>query len=261
MHGTYIGNGKMLVNLAYNGMLTISSEDQSIMPILVTTGMFEVPLTKYFMKNVKAGDTVVDIGTNVGYFTLLAAKLVGVQGCVIGYEANPQMYTFVQNNIAMNWVTDQVKLFNKAVYSKKTEITFQLSENFHAYSSISDRPVIDNVNDSFTSISVPAVDLDSELGSMDKIDLLKIDIEGGEYQALLGMMDLIKQKKIKRISFEWNKPMLGEEAEPFKLLLSEMLNLHGGRLYFLNEDGDALPTTIKEITSLEFYPFALLHFN
>lgn len=260
MNGTYIGNNKMLVKLAYNGYLTISSKDLSIMPTLVTTGMFEVPLTKYFISIIKQGFTVVDVGTNVGYFTILASKLVGSEGKVIGFEANAELVANVKDNLAMNWLTENTTIVNKAVYSENTVLQFLSSERFHAYSSIHEKPKDGNVLDSYSSGNVDAVSLDSELHDIEQIDLLKIDIEGGEYHAFLGMMGLIENKKIKRISFEWNRPMLGEDVQPFLLLISDLLNRLGGRLFFLDAEGNPVPTTLKEISSTEFYPFALLEF-
>ncbi|MUG47156.1 FkbM family methyltransferase [Paenibacillus woosongensis] len=260
MFGTYIGNDKMLVKLAYNGFLTISSKDLSLMPTLVLTGMFEVPLTKYFLTNIKPGQTVVDVGTNVGYFTVLASKLVGNQGSVIGFEANPELVLNVKDNLAMNWLTENVKIINKAVYSKNTKIKFHISEKFHGYSSIHEKPEDENLIDSYTANEVTAVSLDSELYDIEQIDLLKIDIEGGEYQAFQGMMGLIEKKKIKKITFEWNKPMLGDETESFLMLISDLQNRLGGRLYLIDQEGNPVPTTLKEISSVDFYPFALIEF-
>ncbi|MFB5679274.1 FkbM family methyltransferase [Paenibacillus terreus] len=261
MHGTYIGDHKMLISLGYGGWITVSSQDYSLMPVLVTTGYFEYPLTNYFLKYIKAGDTVVDIGANIGYFTLLAARQVGTQGKVIGYEANPEMLPILRDNLAMNWVTDQVTLSNKAIYSENKNLEIQISERFPCYSSINERPEDNNVVDRYKKISIPGVTLDSELMDMDRIDLVKIDIEGGEYQAFLGMRGLIKQGKIKNISFEWNRPMLGEECEPFIQLLNLILHHHGGRLYVLSTEGDPVPVKLQEIISKDFYPFALIQFN
>ncbi|MGG1877319.1 FkbM family methyltransferase [Paenibacillus cisolokensis] len=261
MFGTYIGDNRMLIKLAYGGYLTISSKDLSIMPTLVTTGIFEVPLTKYFISTIKPGFTVVDVGTNVGYFTLLASKLVGTEGRVIGFEANSELVGTVKDNLAMNWLTENTTIINKAVYSENKQLEFLNSERFHAYSSIHEKPSDDNLLDTYTSVVIDAVALDEELKDINSIDLLKIDIEGGEYNAFLGMMKLIEQKKIKRITFEWNSPMLGERAQPFLLILSDLLNRLGGRLYFLNSEGNPVPTTLKDISSVEFYPFALIEFS
>lgn len=54
--------------------------------------------------------------------------------------------------------------------------------------------------------------------------------------------------------------MLGEDVQPFLLLISDLLNRLGGRLFFLDAEGNPVPTTLKEISSTEFYPFALLEF-
>jgi predicted methyltransferase len=59
------------------------------MPALTTWGAIEPPLTKFFASSLKPGHTIVDVGTNVGYFTVLAAKIIGTEGRVIAFEANP----------------------------------------------------------------------------------------------------------------------------------------------------------------------------
>ncbi|GAB6462435.1 hypothetical protein bcgnr5371_19560 [Bacillus cereus] len=260
MFGTYIGNNKMLVKLAYNGTLSISSDDLSLMPSLVTSGSIEVPLTKFFINQIKPGQTIIDIGTNVGYFTILAAMLVGNEGKIFGFEANPTVYEFLKDNISMNWLTKQTTLYNKAVYSKNTNLNFHSSHKFHGDSSIHMRAEDENVSDFYTTISVEAIALDDQFSNLNQIDLIKIDIEGGEYQAFLGMMNLIKQKKIKQIIFEWNKKMLGDEHIKFISLLNELHEKYSGSFYILDQDGNPTPTTVDTITSIEFYPFTLIKF-
>ncbi|MCA1320521.1 FkbM family methyltransferase [Bacillus tianshenii] len=256
MFGTYIGNNKMLVKLAYEGMLMVSADDLSLMPSLVTNGYIEYPLTNYFINEVKSGDTVVDIGTNVGYFTLLAGKLVGNQGKVIGFEANTNVFSLLEDNIAMNWLTEQIAVYNKAVYSENTTLKLKISNKFQGDSTLKKNSLLNDADNIL--LNVEAISLDSELNHLKQIDVLKIDIEGGEYHAFLGMMDMIKLKKIKRIVFEWNKKMLGDEVEPFAELLKEILYSYDGLLYTLNNKGEPLPTTIETLTSIDFYPFALI---
>lgn len=260
MFGTYIGNNKMLVKVVYNGMLTISATDLSLMPSLVTNGYIEMPLTKFFINNVKPGCTVVDIGTNVGYFTILAGMLVGNKGKVYGYEANVNVFHLLQDNVSMNWLTQQIQIQNKAIYSKNTNLEFNVSTIFQGDSSINNNSMNDLIDNSFTTVNVEAVSLDKELRNIKSIDLLKIDIEGGEYHAFLGMLEVIEQKKIKKVIFEWNKKMLGEDAGPFADLLKDILYKYDGLIYKLGKEGEALPTTVDYITSSDFYPFALIEF-
>lgn len=261
MFGTYIGNDKMLIKTAYNGMLTISSKDLSLMPSLVTNGVIEAPLTKFFINSIKSGQTVVDIGANIGYYTVLAGKLVGNQGKVIGYEANPEIFPLLKDNISMNWLNQQTKLQNKAIYSKESTIKFYTSSKFQGDSSINLSTTNEMNSGKYLSINVEAVSLNKELQNIDSIDLLKIDIEGGEYHAFLGMMELIEQKKIKRIIFEWNKTMLGDDAENFVEVIREILYNNDGLIYTLDQEGQPSPTFLDLITSTDFYPFAMIEFN
>lgn len=261
MHGTYIGNNKMLINLGYGGYLTISSQDLSLMPTLVSTGVFEVPLTNYYINTVKPGYTIVDIGANVGYFTLLAAKLVGDQGKVIAYEANAELANYVKDNLAMNWLTEKVSVINKAIYSSDQLLEFKISSRFHGYSSIYDRPQDENLLDSPTVSKVEAVALDSELADYEgTIDLVKIDIEGGEYHAFKGMLSLIRSKKIKRISFEWNRPMLGADTNSLLELINDLLNNYGAYLFYLDGYGNPIPAKLDDVAKIDFVPFVIIEF-
>lgn len=261
MHGTYIGNNKMLINLGYGGYLTISSRDLSIMPTLVSTGVFEVPLTKYYINNIKSGHTIVDIGANVGYFTLLAAKLVGEQGKVIAYEANAELANNIKDNLAMNWITENVSVINKAVYSCNQILEFKTSSKFHAYSSIYDKPKDENLLDTYTASNIEAVALDNEFANHEgAIDLLKIDIEGGEYHAFKGMLSLLKSKQVKRISFEWNKPMLGTDADLLLKLIEDLQNHYGAYLFYLDSDGNPIPAKLDDVAKFDFVPFVIIEF-
>ncbi|WP_255255787.1 hypothetical protein [Priestia megaterium] len=71
MNGVYIGNNKMLVSVNWKAQLIVPSNDLSLTPFLLTSGYIELPLTNFSRKNLRPGDTVIDIGANVGYFSVL----------------------------------------------------------------------------------------------------------------------------------------------------------------------------------------------
>ena len=124
MRGVYIGNNKMLISTIWGGKLIASSNDRSLMPELVIHGFYEIALTKYFLKNIKPGDTVIDVGANLGYFTVLAGYLVGSNGKVVAYEAVKENCDLIQENISLNYINDRVEIRNKAVYSQNKTISF-----------------------------------------------------------------------------------------------------------------------------------------
>lgn len=260
MHGTYIGNNKMLIHTLYGVNLVMPSTDRGLMPLLVANGGYEMPLTKYCLDQLKPGNVFVDVGANVGYFTLLAALKVGGNGAVYSFEASPTVFKNLKENVLMNWLDKQVKLINKAAYSHAATMKFHDSIITSGVSSLNISPEYLADPSDFEIIEVEAVRLEDELQAVDTIDMLKLDIEGSEYRALLGMMSLIRQNKIKQIVFEWNKPLLGAEADVFLSLLSQIQMEMKCIYYTLNSDGKPALLDIELLHGVEFYPFVLIRF-
>ncbi|MEV6923090.1 FkbM family methyltransferase [Dactylosporangium sp. NPDC051485] len=262
MHGTYIGNDRMLIELAYGGMLVVPSDDYSLMPSLATRGAIEPPLTNYFTAAVHPGQTVVDVGANVGYFTVLAARRVGAGGRVVAFEANPATAGLLRDNLSLNWLTEHnIEVRTEAAYSENGSIGFHASSRFVGDSSIQQRPEHEHRLDDITTIQVPAVRLDDALADLPRIDLLKIDIEGGEFRAFQGMMGLIRARRIGRIVFEWNAVMLGADRAPFAEMLRVIRDECGGGFYALDQGGRPAPLAIDQLEQVPFYPFALIDFS
>ncbi|MBI1180512.1 MAG: FkbM family methyltransferase [Alphaproteobacteria bacterium] len=65
-------------------------------------GVWEPNLTAFFRRTLRPGDTVVDVGANIGYFSLLAARLVGPSGAVHAVEASPAIADLLERNVALN---------------------------------------------------------------------------------------------------------------------------------------------------------------
>jgi FkbM family methyltransferase len=80
-------------------------------------GVWEPVLTDWISRSLKPGDTFIDVGANVGYFTLLAAKLVGKSGHVVAIEALPEIYQTLKQNLARNGAAT-VRAVNAAAWDK-----------------------------------------------------------------------------------------------------------------------------------------------
>ena len=176
----------------------------------------EESTTALFCKIVKEGDVVVDLGANIGYFTLLAAKLVGKKGKVYAFEPEPRNYQYLIRNIQLNGY-DNVVALQKAVADKPGKIklficpydtghhTIQKYDGIQAY-----RP--DFVDEKKEFVEVDQVCLDDFFKNITtKINVIKMDVEGAEMLALAGMEQLIRENK--------NLIML---IEFFPLLIKEM---------------------------------------
>ena len=108
--------GIILITCQENKMY-LNTEDTGLSPSLLIRRIYEPYETELFKKLIKSGMVVVDIGANIGYYTLLAAKLVGNNGRVYAFEPEPTNYRFLIKNIELNRYKN-IKLIQKAVSDK-----------------------------------------------------------------------------------------------------------------------------------------------
>jgi FkbM family methyltransferase len=84
-------------------------------------GVWEPEITEIVRERLRPGDTFIDLGANVGYYTLLGARLIGPRGRVVGIEPSPSLFELLQVNLARNDVRN-VRLVQKAVAPEPGEI-------------------------------------------------------------------------------------------------------------------------------------------
>ena len=99
------------------------SNDLSVMPDLVIDGAFDIALTNFILRHIKEGSTVIDVGSHIGYTTILLGRRVGNNGKVFAYEASPRNYDCAVENVRMNYLP-HVQLFQLAVYKKEAALPF-----------------------------------------------------------------------------------------------------------------------------------------
>lgn len=261
MNGTYIGNDRMLIRTQWGGILVASASDLSLMPSLVLTGVFDRGLTKFFMTHLKPGHIVFDVGANLGYFSVLASYLVGDTGKIVSYEANDKVFGLLEENASLNGLFTKGEIHNKAIYSKKDVLEFNVSEKLMGNSSIfaPDQAYDDMFKiDTFKKVKVEAEPLDIYVNQYECIDLIKIDIEGGEYHAFLGMEQLLEQKKVRNITFELNKLRMKENWDDMHRLLEKYENEKGFVYYTIDHEGKTHLTTLEELFKQEFVENVLI---
>jgi FkbM family methyltransferase len=161
---------------------------------LITKGIYEPRTSLLFSKVVKEGDVVVDFGAHIGYYTLLASKIVGKSGRVYSFEPEPENYKILLKNLKLNNALNVFPL-QKAVSNKKGFLKLYLDENDSGrHTIIPDK--------SKKSIVVECVVPDEFF--KEKIDVIKMDVEGAEYLVLLGMTRLINENKDIKIFVEFS---------------------------------------------------------
>lgn len=148
---------------------------------------YEPYQTNLAAKYIKTGDTVLDLGANIGYYTLLFAKLVGSTGMVYAFEPEKTNFDVLLKNCALNGYQNVVAE-NKAISDTNTPLTFYLSKD----NSGDNRLFGDETSEK--AVSVPAVKLDDYFSNANlPINFIKMDIQGAEGRAFQGMKTLMSK--------------------------------------------------------------------
>jgi FkbM family methyltransferase len=157
-------------------------------------GKYEEKELRFLENSLRAGDVFVDIGANIGLFSLVASGFVKEAGKVYAFEPFSSNFTRLVNHISQNDITNIVaeKL---AITSDKSSISLKGFNDGLNSGMISEFYAGDNMEEtvSSTSETVPATSLDNYKGLhiSQPIRFIKMDIEGGEYNALQGMQSIL----------------------------------------------------------------------
>lgn len=205
IHGTVWRKWLQPDHVEINGLrLYLPARDEGVSDSLRFEKSWEPEVTAAFHQVIRTGMTVVDVGANIGYHALLAARLAGPGGRVAAFEPDLDNIVLLNRNIAFN------RCGNITVYPYAVGANLQ-------YARISLCP--SNTGAHSTAIShgpegearrVVMVSLDEFLEPELHPDVLKIDIEGGELAALEGMKGLLRGKKLKTIFIECHPQILAQ---------------------------------------------------
>lgn len=138
---------------------------------------------------VEEGDVVFDIGANFGYYTIMAARAVGLGGCVHAFEPNQKAYDLLRDNVSLNDVQNSVKCYFTCLGDADGVTDFYLTEesSFSGLNATGRSNLIDKVQ-------VPIARLDTFVAKnkVTRVAALKIDVEGYEFAVLEGAINTIK---------------------------------------------------------------------
>jgi len=136
-------------------------------------------------KHLPLGGVFVDVGANIGYFSLLAASLLGPAGKVIAFEPIPDLCKQINKSILENNF-DTIDVRNCALGKSVGQERLGMYQH-----NIGGSALHATAADSY--IDVPLRMLDSELQTLVRLDVMKIDVEGFEYQVLQGGVEILKK--------------------------------------------------------------------
>ena len=156
---------------------------------LLLLGDLEVPVQEALRRTVTPGATIWDLGANIGFFALLAARLTGPSGRVLAFEPVPEVARLARAAAARNELSDRVEVRAIAVGATEGTASLHVVEE-SSWSHLASRG---RHPDTVATIDVPIVTLDSlVLGGEPAPDVIKVDVEGAEVDVLRGASVLLR---------------------------------------------------------------------
>lgn len=181
-------------------------------------GFYDLDLTRRIAERARKGGLLVDVGANMGYFSLLWAGS-SPKARAIAFEVAPRNLRLIENNVDRNGLGQQVTLIPKAASKQSGPATFLCGPAAQTgWGGLSTAARTDE------AIIVPAVRIDEHLGDS-TIDVLKIDVEGADTWVLFGCEKLLQAKRIGAIYFEQNTTrmaQLGIRSDDARTFLGDM---------------------------------------
>ena len=187
----------------------------------------------------KPGGVFVDIGAHIGKHAIAVSKIVGDKGLVVAIEAIPANFGALKKNIELNKLRN-VAAFNFAAWKEKGALQFRVG-------STSANANISRYNYGYGTVEVQAERPDKLLLdelNLGRVDWIKIDVEGAEYEALLGLEETIGKFKPKLFVEVWSQNMGKVKA---------LLKRHGYKIVRFSEFGEANAQFYVEVLCVSGY--------
>ena len=192
-------------------------------------GTYEELEAKIMEEKITAGSIVVDVGANIGLHTLNMARIVGNTGQVFAFEPDPSNFEILRKNVKINNYQNII-LEEKAVGDKHGRVTLYQSDQ------PGNHRLFPQTKQAKGEVEVELTSLDKyfiDSNLAEKINFIKIDVEGLEFSVLNGMKNILKNNKKIKILFEFMPDIMEVGFAPIEVL--NLLTSIGFKLYCIDE--------------------------
>lgn len=255
MTATYVGHGRVLVETAFGHLMLIDGADTSIAPHLIRDGLFDRDVTLALDALVQPGMVCLDVGANFGTYSLIAADNIGPEGRLVAVEPSERLSDLLFENLAMNGFAERCDVLRCAAGPEATTVTLhEFSKRRGGNTLLSHVAEIARTRfgETITTSEVPCRTIDEIVASLalDRVDLIKIDVEGYEREVLNGARTVFDSFR-PRLFIEWHNAFFeGQPDTPRALyrLLYEHLNY---TLHRVVADGALIETGFDDLLARE----------
>jgi len=240
----YLGGTRAITRTKYGARLFFDTRDLSVGIPLAMDGDYEPNLNPWMIGLLRPGDVAVDVGANIGFYTVHFAARVGPAGHVHAFECNPELLELLRDSLEINYLNDRCTIHPVAASDEIGEIVFhQPSKHLGSGSLVGD----ELANDTFTALAVPATTLDAVFtGGEGAVRLLHIDTESSEPKVIAGAHAFIERQRDMIVVLE----VLGQNFRDRRddTLRQALEYLHEtGRLLCVLDDGKPVQITVEQL--------------
>ncbi|MEU7229200.1 FkbM family methyltransferase [Streptomyces chrestomyceticus] len=215
------------------GATFVTDTQDLIQRYIYLFGVWEPHLTRWLERRLRPGDVFVDVGANIGYYSLLASRLVGEKGTVVALEASPDFHRVLRKQVAINGC-ENVRAVNAAISDREEMLTFILASS-HNMGANSIVPYAGEAESTFEVAAQPLSDVLSA-DELARARVIKIDVEGAEGSVVRGLVPLLDQlRSDAELAIEVTPQRMLELGESAEELLGA-LRAHGFHMYRLPND-------------------------
>ena len=238
----YLGDHRALTQLATGEPFFVHTGDRAIAPWIILGGIWETFVDNVLMALLQPGDTFVDVGANMGYYSIKAGTRVGPGGRVFAFEPNPELFLILVENIDVNGFNGRAIPFNVAAGAATGHalINFSYANMGGGYVSLPALPPPGLTRG--TRVGVEPID--ALLPADTVVDVFKLDAEGYEPLVFQGMQQLLARSPHASIVTELSINQWELHGEAFTQLEQFAA---GRRLFTISHDGALHPTPIERL--------------
>lgn len=227
----YCGDHTALARVLGRYKMYVDTRDTGIAAHLMLDGFWEMWVTEAMLRAVRRGSTVIDVGANLGFFTLLLADLTGHEGRVLSFEPNDGLAGRLGSSIEINGFAGFTTLHRCALGAGEGRVSLEVETRSPGGGRVRE--------DDAGSVAIRR--LDSFPDALDA-EFIKIDVEGHEQQVWRGMTGILARGNPLTVFMEFT---VGRYPDPAGFL-AEILG-EGFAIGLIHHDGQIRPVSPEEL--------------
>ncbi|HXQ13283.1 MAG TPA: FkbM family methyltransferase [Caulobacteraceae bacterium] len=197
----YLDPQTALTTLHDGLLIFVGPLDEQITPRLIAQGRWESHIERAIRRLVGAGDQVIEVGANVGYYTLIISSLIGEAGRLDAFEANPRLARLLRRTISCSGRGAFVNVHEQLVADRPGVMKFYVCDRFGGAGNVWENGW--GMGQGTEVIERDAVRLDDMFAGR-AVDFIRTDTEGAELLILNGAMALLQRSKAVKLCVEWS---------------------------------------------------------